>query len=177
MKNHSNRKYIMKTCPVCGNEYRAKRNSQKYCTRECSSKVHAEWVRENQSGKNNPFYGKKHSKETREKQSRSKRELIDQGWKPASYIDGRSKYLGENHLSKDKEWKHIRKEVLERDKHTCRLCGGAKATHVHHIVPRKIVKEHNKNNLISLCRPCHELTYQREEEFIHVFLGILLREC
>ena len=35
------------------------------------------------------------------------------------------------------------------------------------------MKVHNLHNLISLCKLCHELTYQKELEFVHIFLGIL----
>lgn len=164
---------MLKICEFCGKDYNAPSHRYKFCSPECTRSKHSLWVKENQSGKNNPFYGKKHSEETKKKQSKSKKDLIENGWKPSSYIDGRSKFISSNHLSKDTAWRAIRREILSRDNYICQLCKGDKATHVHHIIPRRIVKVHNKNNLISLCKECHELTYQKEEQFMHIFLGIL----
>ncbi len=164
---------MKKNCKQCDIEYNAPSYRYKYCSKVCQSLSQSQWVRDNQKGSNNPFYGKKHSDNTKIKQSKSKKDLVQSGWKPASYIDGRSKIVGKDHLSRDTEWRKIRKLALDRDNYTCQLCKGAKATQVHHIVPRKLVKVHNLHNLISLCKLCHELTYQKELEFVHIFLGIL----
>ena len=47
-------------------------------------------------------------------------------------------------------------EVLERDKYCCVLCGASaddKFIMVHHLDGN--IKNNNKNNLITVCRPCH----------------------
>lgn len=76
---------ISKNCAFCGNlfEYKNNKNNKnrKYCSRKCSNMVTnkgknigkvrseewKEWAREFFKGKKNPFYGKKHTKESIEK--------------------------------------------------------------------------------------------------------------
>lgn len=62
------------------------------------------------------------------------------------------------------DWIEISRLMKERDNHTCQDCGITqddlfKSTglylHVHHIVPYRICKEHDPNNLITLCPSCH----------------------
>ena len=61
------------------------------------------------------------------------------------------------------DWKKKRTEILERDKHLCRYCLENKRLtynniEVHHIIPLKNNFELrlDNDNLISLCRMCHE---------------------
>lgn len=49
-------------------------------------------------------------------------------------------------------WFSLRKRVLARDSHKCRLCG-AKATEVDHIIRGD---NHDMSNLQSLCADCHK---------------------
>lgn len=62
-----------------------------------------------------------------------------------------------------KEWKQKRDEIRQRDKNLCRYCLSKNRLvynqiEVHHIIPIKMNFELklNDNNLISLCRMCHE---------------------
>lgn len=59
-------------------------------------------------------------------------------------------------------WQQVRREILERDKHTCQICGCQKRLQVHHLFyvgenpwdkPEGVVTDHH---LITLCKPCHE---------------------
>ena len=59
--------------------------------------------------------------------------------------------------------KRIRRHVLKRDKHGCRICKTKKNLTVHHIESlAKCFKENkedvarNLNNLVTLCESCHE---------------------
>ncbi|MFA5154710.1 MAG: NUMOD3 domain-containing DNA-binding protein, partial [Clostridia bacterium] len=58
-------------CPICGAPFlrwvhtNGTKYKVKYCSVECSRIAHGRTVRENQSGENNPFFGKKHSLKTR----------------------------------------------------------------------------------------------------------------
>jgi 5-methylcytosine-specific restriction protein A len=52
-------------------------------------------------------------------------------------------------------WTGRRALVLERDHHTCVLCG-APATEVDHVVPRAEGGTDELTNLRSLCEPCHK---------------------
>ncbi len=67
-------------------------------------------------------------------------------------------------LLKREEWLHRRKEILDRDRQQCRVCGSSKSLQVHHrqyhisnqtndfILPW----EYNQKYLITLCKSCHE---------------------
>ena len=76
-------------------------------------------------------------------------------------------------------WKNIRKDALKRDKFKCQLCG-KKAKIVHHIIPYKDFptdESANKlENLISLCRECHELTFSHEYDYVGTFFKVLKGE-
>lgn len=59
-------KPFKKECEFCKNEFLINKSSEKnkkYCSRSCVYKSNSK----KESGKNNPFYNKKHSKETKEK--------------------------------------------------------------------------------------------------------------
>lgn len=77
-------------------------------------------------------------------------------------ITFRYKYVDYKEYIKSEEWKVKRKEVLERDKFKCRLCG-AKGTeynlHVHHNSYDNLGNE-PLEDLITLCKKCHE-TYHK----------------
>jgi len=59
------------------------------------------------------------------------------------------------------DWNRIRKEVYSRDRHTCQNCGykggprGDAELHAHHIVPKSKGGTHNKSNLQTVCKDCH----------------------
>lgn len=59
----------------------------------------------------------------------------------------------QNYLASDK-WRKTRLRILERDDHVCASCGGA-ATQVHHLTYDRVGQEHD-DDLVSICRPCHE---------------------
>lgn len=51
----------------------------------------------------------------------------------------------------------IRQAVLDRDEHTCQICGKVKTTrlHVHHILKRVSGGTDHLDNLITVCPSCH----------------------
>jgi 5-methylcytosine-specific restriction endonuclease McrA len=59
-------------------------------------------------------------------------------------------------LSEIPDWSKIRRSILERDKHMCRICGldAVEATmNIHHI---DYCRDHNEDeNLVTLCATCH----------------------
>lgn len=110
-----------------------------------------------QSGENNPFYGKKHTQDTKEKM-RGFRESVtgenNHNWKGGV---GRQKWYGKN-------WVKQKKLCRARDENTCQKCGakdnyGCKNMDVHHKIPFRSFtsweEANNINNLICLCSKCH----------------------
>ena len=70
----------------------------------------------------------------------------------------------QNTIRSSEYYKSVRKNVLERDHHLCRVCFFRKELHadaleVHHITPIEEAPEraYEESNLITLCREHHEL--------------------
>lgn len=63
-------------------------------------------------------------------------------------------------LLKDPRWQKKRLEVMQRDNFTCQHCGAQdKELQVHHLIYHKDYKpwEYQSDELITLCRKCHEV--------------------
>ena len=57
-----------------------------------------------------------------------------------------------------KEWRKLRRFVLERDKHHCVRCDKrfpAKMLQAHHLIPRAEGGADRPDNLLTLCNSCH----------------------
>jgi hypothetical protein len=63
----------------------------------------------------------------------------------------------EEDMRKSEVWSRIRAVVLERDGHSCVLCGVTKPSrlHVHHILKRRDGGTHHYDNLLTVCPRCH----------------------
>lgn len=62
-----------------------------------------------------------------------------------------------------KNWESIAKRIRKIDKHQCVDCGDSdKELHVHHIVYRSNFGTNAKENLVSICKSCHEKEHGRE---------------
>jgi 5-methylcytosine-specific restriction endonuclease McrA len=93
-----------------------------------------------------------------------------------------SQLILENRLEvfyNSREWRHLRKEVLNEYKCECQSCKAkglyTKATHVHHV---QYVRKHPRyalsktytfqgvvyNNLIPLCHDCHEEVHEHRQK-------------
>ena len=118
----------------CGTTYRNLTNnpSKKLEVRMKISQNHADV-----SGVKNPMYGRS-------------------GKNATSYIDGRSKFIGEKY----------RKILLATGKDpVCKICGSRDKLHVHHIDGNH--KNNEINNLVWLCVRCHNNkahSYKRNEK-------------
>jgi len=56
----------------------------------------------------------------------------------------------------EKEWKSVETKIKKRDGYTCRSCGLRVNLTVHHILPRDEGGTEIPDNLITLCRVCHD---------------------
>ncbi len=91
------------------------------------------------------------------------RALTD-GYKPYRWEYQDSNRLDEN----------IRKAVILRDGCKCKECGkSGSALEVHHIRPRRLNGSNTLDNLITLCRECHQKTEGKEEQYIQHYYDML----
>lgn len=144
-----NRKeHLEKTCPKCGKIFYVKQSLARIvcCSASCATR-----------GRPSGYKGRKSSLELRARLRAShlalgNRKPDDPNWSDAEQRhreQGRDRY---------KQW---RRTVLERDNHTCVLCGahGVKIN-ADHIKPWAIFPErrYDVSNGRTLCVPCHEAT-------------------
>jgi len=134
------------------------------------------------SGKNNPMYGKHHSKETKakirkkaigRKVSEETRRKLSKAGKGKLSLDKHPLWRGGvSYLPYSVDWNEtLRRSIRERDKYSCQLCGalqGDKSFCVHHIDYKK--DNSNPDNLITLCNSCHSKTNNKyRKEWIKIF--------
>jgi hypothetical protein len=70
-----------------------------------------------------------------------------------------------NQMNKKQEYK----AVLERDKYQCRLCG-KKYAHIHHIQFRSLMGADIRQNLVCLCKGCHDMVHSDSEYWKPILL-------
>ena len=91
------------------------------------------------------------------------RALTD-GYKPYHWQYQKSNRLDEN----------IRRAVILRDGCRCRECGKSNTVlEAHHIKPRRFHGSDTLDNLIALCRKCHQKTEGREEQYMQHYFDML----
>ena len=91
------------------------------------------------------------------------RALTD-GYQPYPWQCQQSNRLDEN----------LRKAVILRDGCCCRECGKSNTRlEVHHITPRRLQGANTINNLITLCRKCHQKTEKQEEQYMEHYYQML----
>lgn len=63
-------------------------------------------------------------------------------------------------------WPEVARAIRFLDRFTCVACGATGVElHVHHIVYASNFGTHQRSNLVTLCRPCHELEHRRVLDF------------
>lgn len=171
LERHRNGRVTL-VCEVCGEEYdekHAKKDTSRFCSRECSSA----WKVEAYSGHGNPnghkpisctceWCGDTYTATQHKKESTrfcSQECMIE--WRAREYS-------GENHPRwKDNDdyyrgpnWARQRGKARDRDGHECQHCGSKNQLQVHHIVPYESFDDHQEANrlpnLITLCVSCHQ---------------------
>jgi hypothetical protein len=169
-RKHPNRKKYFrgvsvryKVCEFCKKEFLCNyKNFQrnKFCSRSCASKSHP---------------GGKLGIPSSEKQKQMMREKV--GEKHPRWIKDRTEALEKKRIRNVFEVKEWRTSVFHRDDFVCQECGvrGGKLE-AHHIKPWRLFRElrHEVNNGITLCRPCHLKTLQKEELFEEKYSKIIL---
>jgi len=101
-------------------------------------------------GKNNPFYGKKHTKKW------SKEQSIRKGGTGIPY---------ENDEYKGQFTYELKEKIRNRSNRLCSKCGRAEGKNkldVHHIDYDKL--NNSDDNLVALCKPCHRLDHNNKQK-------------
>jgi hypothetical protein len=183
-------KTFSKECIVCGKKFhftRTKRlNTSKFCSQKChylfgQTLETIKKISDSGKGSKNHFYGKKHTKETREKIkiARSKQVFSEDSKRRQIEALDRNRKCGEEHynwkggitpiqfkIRNSKEYKLWRTAVFERDNYTCIWCnarnGNGKAVilNADHIKPFAYFPELRFaiDNGRTLCINCHKTT-------------------
>jgi hypothetical protein len=171
-------------CEICGDTFKtipSNKDTRRTCSYECQGELFSqEYVGEDAATWNGgkielecsvcggTFQSSPGEADRRETCSRDCRKVYISetysGENSHEWKGGSVDYYGPN-------WRQRRDEIVERDGHTCQICGVTTAElgeelHVHHITPfRKFEEEHGRpdcyekandpSNLVSLCRGCH----------------------
>ena len=111
-------------------------------------------LKRDKSGELNPFYGKTHTEEVKEKLSEHAKKRTEK--RNPNYKDG--KYLRRPRDYKISVMTKLRKAVFVRDSYTCKYCnkkGGH--LHAHHMIPYWVKPEafEDMDNLVTVCTGCH----------------------
>lgn len=132
-----------------------------------------EWKKERSKkylGQGNPFYGKKHSLETKIGLSCHFRGIAEEDFDDFAQPE-------KLRQTKSRAFKTWRTLVFERDNYTCLLCGKRGGDlEPHHIIPRRddISKIYQIENGATLCKSCHKKTFKKEQDFVEVLTEKIL---
>lgn len=85
--------------------------------------------------------------------------------------------MSSNRNYDDRVYRRARLRVLRRDRHHCQMpnCKNTKKLHVHHIQPwsRAAALRFEEDNMITLCKTCHESIKDIEHVYVGLFAGIV----
>lgn len=139
----------MKKCKNCNGEFSpSKYNSkQKFCSKECARQHYYKTHKKKENRQAKQWYQKNRDYKLKEmKRYREEHRELFNWHKNQKRFDG------------------LKKRILERDNHKCRLCGAkvsdssGRELSVHHIDGKNFETEnpnHSIKNLITLCNSCH----------------------
>ena len=186
----------IKICEYCGREFektetrsRKSWKTARFCSISCASKYSdyknlkhtEEWKKKHSkrmTGERNPFYGKKHSEEFKDRQrQRGLKRIGAKSTRWQGGITALRKVIKQ--CFKYRQW---RNDVFTRDNWTCQDCGKkAKRIEAHHLKEfAKILRDYKVktiedaydceklwdiNNGRTLCLDCHELLHIRLKNF------------
>ena len=71
-----------------------------------------------------------------------------------------------------KDWRHAKVFALERDGYACQQCEATEDLEVHHWEPYFVSFDNHPDNLVTLCRGCHQAKheeYRREGSLMQTF--------
>jgi len=170
------------TCVQCGQSFERKAYMADWSQERgpfCGFDCYAAWQSEHCSGEANPNYradrhavlqcdwcGKDFH---RPKWVRNGRLTFCS--RPCFHEFAREYWRHQKPVSYGKSWPRVRVRVLERDGHQCQECGAFEPLVVHHIVEYRTFENaqdaHELDNLVTLCRACHQLQHNQSSASGH----------
>ena len=148
-----------KTCKNCGDNFYNHQNKY-FCSMACAgehkrgqslSEDHCKSLSEVKKGK--PI---KYFVENREEISKKISKTLTGKPQPWNRGENHPRWVDEKASAYSHQWKIISKDV--REDSVCHRCGTDELLEVHHIIPYRISKSHSKDNLVVLCKSCHQKT-------------------
>lgn len=148
-----------KVCVNCGNTYVNYQNKY-YCSMDCAaehkrgeplSKEHREALSESKKGKSIKYFD-----QNREKISKKISEALTGKPQPWNRGKNHPRWVEKKANTYSHQWRNISENL--RHNSTCQRCGTIEQLEVHHIIPYRISESHNKDNLVVLCKSCHQKT-------------------
>lgn len=86
-----------------------------------------------------------------------------------------------------REFQQVRKIILKRDGYTCQLCGNKEKQLIgHHLIPYRISKNNDVENLITVCAHCHRIVenyyWKNTKRYMNIFyeqwgMPLELKDC
>lgn len=177
LERHRNGRVTLE-CEFCDEEYsekHAKKDSSRFCSRECDGK----WKSEAYAGEGNPNEYKqieftcewcgKTDTGLPHKENRFCSQSCMIEWRSREFSgEGHPRYKGGKDVDRGPSWERQKRKARERDNHQCQQCDAdrneASQLHVHHIIPfeKFSIENHREanrlQNLITLCASCHSNT-------------------
>jgi len=173
-------------CNQCGDSYRTYptlEDESRFCSQECK----ANWQSENRKGENHPNYNRIECEcevcgETVHRQPSQYERMDNVFCSQECHREYQSIHQrGENHhnykpKSTDEygpNWYQQRRKALERDNYECQFCGISEEQHqtdnergleAHHIIKERRGGKDHPDNLITVCRDCHNTLEQTQAE-------------
>jgi 5-methylcytosine-specific restriction endonuclease McrA len=159
-------------CAGCGTSFprRVAYPKTKYCSWECFKASRWATVACAECG----LQFQKRISEIRKAEVNGHRHMCSRSCRNAStsrLLDGNGSWTpGGKHgpaRNRGKDWRHAKAAALARDDKTCQQCGDTEQLEVHHWTPYFVSFDNSLDNLVTLCRTCHNSKHEeyRREGF------------
>ena len=161
-------------CKICGNEI-INYQENVVCSKNCLS----QYISQLKLNDNNPAWNNKKEKRNcivcgKEFEYIRKKSNIEQEKIFCSLNCARNKFNNKetnlSHFHKNRFNKFLKNKIKKRDNYSCVMCNSKNKLEVHHIDYNK--KNNEENNLITLCKKCHNITNFDKEFWTQTFIGL-----
>ena len=100
----------------------------------------------------------KYYQEQAQQREKERQKFLEE-WRERHKYDG--DYYG---YLQSEEWKALRKQAMIRDGCRCQMCGSGTNLHVHHVSYEHLHTDKELDDVITLCKRCHEEVHAKDLE-------------